>query len=103
MDAIVELAKMFQDRNNPTVQGIGIGKVISAPPKPMILFNGFQLDSSWLIISEYLLTEITTNPASVGDHGSHDHTIDRTLKVGDFVIVVPSPENAKYFIIGKVG
>jgi len=32
MDSITELAKLFKDRENPSMQGICVGKVLTPPP-----------------------------------------------------------------------
>ena len=103
MDAIVELAKMLRDRENIIPQGIGIGKVVSPPPGIKVMFHGLALDASWLVVPEHLMQNMTSEEATVADHGSHTHTVDCTLKVGDSVIVIPSIDNSKYSIIGKVG
>jgi len=118
MDAIVEMAKLFKERENKPIQGICIGKVVTAPPKLKIVVNGFILEGSRLVISQHLLSSykrstsptINVGSASVGDHGDHTHTVTisditftDTLAAGDKVIVVPSVDNSTYFIIDKVG
>lgn len=103
MDSITELAKLFKDRENPSMQGICIGKVLSTPPNLKITVNGFILDKSNLVVSKHLLNTYTTSGETVGDHGQHTHAIEDMLKNGDKVIVIPSVNDLTYFIIDKVG
>ncbi|MBN7773164.1 DUF2577 family protein [Clostridium aminobutyricum] len=103
MDSITELAKLFKERNNPTLQGISVGKVLSPPPNLKITVNGFIFDKSDLVVANHLLTTYDTSSAQVGDHGEHLHTVEELLHSGDKIIVIPSINNAIYFIIDKVG
>ena len=118
MNAITEMAKILKERENPSIQGICIGKVISAPPQITIAVNGFILGSSNIVIAAHLLPSykrntsptVTVSSASVGDHGSHSHsvgitdiTFTDTLKAGDRVIVMVSVDDSTYFILDKVG
>lgn len=112
MDGITELAMMLKARNNPTVQGVCTGSVLSASPLK-IAANNFVLEGDALIVAEHLLphkreTSATVTQTAVGDHGTHNHAVtDMTftdgLKPGDSVIVIPSADNQRYFIVGKVG
>jgi hypothetical protein len=118
MDGITEFAKELKKRDNKVFQSIGIGTVISAPPAIKIQFNGFVLGKDRIVVAEHLLPTykrdtlpaITVSSASIPDHGSHTHAVDiaditftDTLKQGDKVIVVPTVDDAIYFIIDKVG
>lgn len=117
MDGITELANLFKERDNPSMQDIGIGKVTADPPEVSVKFNGFNLDRDMLVIPEHLLPhtrkiepKIIVSYTTVGDHGTHTHTVEIPeitftdgLKAGDSVIVIPSKDNKKYYVVGKVG
>lgn len=80
MDGIVELAMIIKERDNPSVQGIGVGLVFLDEGALKVRFNGFTLDNTLYI------------------KASHVRLVE-----GDSVIVIPSAENQIYYIIGKVG
>lgn len=80
MDGIVELAMIIKERDNPSVQGIGVGLVFLDEGALKVRFNGFTLDNTLYIKASH-----------VG------------LVEGDSVIVIPSAGNQIYYIIGKVG
>lgn len=103
MDSITELAKLFKDRENPSMQGICVGKVLTPPPSLKITVNGFILDKSNLVVAKHLLDTYTTSGETVGDHGQHTHTLEDILKSGDKIIVIPSANDLTYFIVDKVG
>lgn len=103
MDSIAELAKLFKERENPSLQGISVGKVLSPPPNLKITVNGFIFDKSDVVVANHLLTTYTTSSAEVGNHGEHTHTVEGILQSGDKIIVIPSVNNATYFIMDKVG
>ncbi|MDD2217947.1 MAG: DUF2577 domain-containing protein [Eubacteriales bacterium] len=102
MDSIVEMANLLKERNNPSMQGIGIGKVIAASPLK-IAFNSFVLEKDRLVIAKHLLAIYGTSDASITTHGSHAHTVSDKLKSGEKVIVIPSTDNMTYYVIDKVG
>lgn len=79
MDGITELAKILRERDNPPVQGVGVGAVVTADPLS-VRFNGFVLDARNSVVSGHVV-----------------------LEDGDSVIVIPSADNVKYYIVGKVG
>lgn len=103
MDAMTELAKLFKDRNNPSIQGICIGKVLSPPPDLKIAVNGFVFDRSDIVVAKHLINTYSTNNAVIGDHGQHSHELEDILQSGDQIIVIPSINNVTYFVIDKVG
>ena len=103
MDSVTELAKLFKERNNPTMQGISVGKVLSPPPDLKITVNGFIFDKSDVVVAKHLLTKFETNSVLVGNHGEHTHTVEEPLKSGEKIIVIPSVNNATYYVIDKVG
>ena len=115
-DPYVEFAKLFKERENPPIQGVSTGIVITASPL-IIAVNDFILDSERLVVAAHLLPQtknttpaITVSNTSVGDHGYHTHTVGMesitftdTLIAGDKVIVIPSADNQTYYVIDKVG
>ncbi|MFV0517820.1 MAG: DUF2577 family protein [Aminipila sp.] len=103
MDGITELAKLFKDRNNPSIQGVCIGKVVASFPDIKITLNGLMLDKTRIVVASHLTKTYVTSSQSVGDHGAHTHTISDSIKSGDRVIVVPSIDNSMYFVLDKVG
>lgn len=103
MSGIDEMAKLFKDRNNPSVQGICVGVVISPSPTLRITANGFILDKTNLVVAKHLNSTYATSETDIATHGSHGHNVSDILKAGDKVIVIPSTNNATYFIVGKVG
>lgn len=80
MDAVTEFAKLFRERDNPSVQGIGIGVAIKVDGEIKVRFNGFLLDGSLYVTARHV-----------------------TMEEGDTVIVIPSADNQTYYIVGKVG
>lgn len=102
MEAVTELAKLLKERENISVQGIGVGKVIGVDPV-RIVFNGFILTGNRIVVAKHLVAAYSTTDARVGDHGAHVHTIVEPLAPGESVIIIPSADNGTYFIIDKVG
>lgn len=103
MDAVTELAKLFRERENPSMQGICIGKVLAPMPALKIAVNGFILGKSNLVVAKHLVATYNSDIQSVGDHGQHSHSYGDFLKNGDRVIVIPNIDDSMYFVIDKVG
>lgn len=103
MDSITELAKILKARENPSIQGISIGKVLTEIPDIKVSLNGFILDKSRIVIAKHLIKQYETSSTSVSNHGKHMHTIEDVLKAGDKVIVIPTMDDSTYFVIDKVG
>ncbi len=103
MDSITELAKLFKERNNPSIQGICVGKVLTAPPELKITVSGFILDKSRLVVAQHLLKTYISSSETVADHGQHTHTVADVLCCNDKVIVIPSRDDSIYFVMDKVG
>jgi len=98
MDSITELAKLFKERNNPSIQGICVGKVLTAPPELKITVSGFIL-----VVAQHLLKTYISSSETVADHGQHTHTVADVLCCNDKVIVIPSRDDSIYFVMDKVG
>lgn len=101
-DGIKELAKMLRERENVRMQGIGVGVVVGLTPIK-ITFNTLLLTSDRLVIAKRLKEIYSTSLESVGDHGTHNHSWNDSLSKGDKVIIIPSEDNSKYYVIDKVG
>lgn len=98
--AVVELAKLFKDRENSNQESFVIGKVVS--PYPKLLINDgddILLGAENLIVSAHLLPYSRTYAT-----GETSGTIRFTdsLKVGEQVVMLPSKNEQKYLIIDKV-
>jgi len=103
VDGITELALMFKKRENQPVQGICVGKVLAPPPQLKITVNGFILENEDLVVANHLLATYTSSSTNIATHGDHSHTVSDILQAGGRVIVMPSADNATYFILDKVG
>lgn len=94
MDGIIELAKLFKERENPSVIGLQIGKVISVNPIKIALGDKIILDADDLVISEsayykYDLVNGVLNKVP-------------KLKMKDKIILLPTNNEQTYFVIDKV-
>lgn len=103
MDALTELALLFKDRENPSVQDICVGKVLTELPDIKITVNGFILDKSRLVLAKHLINTYATTSTSIETHGEHLHSVEDLLQKGNRVIVIPTRDNSTYFVIDKVG
>ncbi|WMI80897.1 DUF2577 family protein [Anaerotignum sp. MB30-C6] len=118
MDPYVELATEFKKRDNPSIQGITIGTVLSPPPNLVINVNGFVLDKGQLVVADYLLSgykrrtmhTVEVSREIIGSTHEHTHTVTipdetftDTLRTGDRMIVVASADNEIYYVLSKVG
>ena len=93
----VEIAKEFKKRNNVTPDEAVIGKVISVNPISVSLFNGqATFKGNQLYISNSL--SVYSGTCEV-DGKTGTCTIDRSLKVGDSVLCVPTNNGQKWFIV----
>lgn len=138
MSGISELAMLFKERDNKYYLGPQIGKVISPLPEIKIaLGEKIILGKDHLIFASHILKDYErefslegqiqlsqsnagqTNSASVGDHGSHDHSLASlninthqkttgkikwidSLKVEDEVLLIPTTNEQQYYVIDKV-
>ncbi|WP_432662445.1 DUF2577 domain-containing protein [Wukongibacter baidiensis] len=138
MNGISELAKLFKERENKSYLGPQIGKIISPLPDIQVaLGDKIILTKEHLMIASHILKDYErefaiegkvqlsqenageTNTASVGDHGSHKHTVAQlnidtgykstgkikwtdSLKIDDEVILIPTVNEQQYYVIDKV-
>ncbi len=138
MDGISELAKLFKERENKLYLGPQVGKVLSPLPDIQIaLGDRIILSKENLLIASHTLIDYErefsiegqiqlsqtsageTSSTSVGDHGSHNHTVSTlnidtnyqstgklkwtdSLKAGDEVMLIPATNEQQYFLIDKV-
>lgn len=117
------MKKQSASVNPPSIQ---IGEVIS--PNPLAIRIGdLQIDKDNILIADYLLKdyrrkvkipEVTatgeTNNVSVGDHGTHKHSVDKigvneveitfldTLKQGDKLAILSTGDGQTYMILARV-
>ena len=130
MNAYVEIAKMFKERNNKNHPGIILGKVISMDPLKIKINEKIVLDNDYLIIPEHLKPNIkaititsgnATNITLTGEatlqgsnetlQGSFNFTgsvamtaninLTTTLQINNNVIIMPSEDEQKYFVLGR--
>jgi len=125
VDGISELASMLKKRDNPSYLGITIGKIITPPPNTKIQLNEkVILENDRLIFSAHVLNGykrqfqsqssgeiITKTPPSPISYSNYtvleslanngELTLTDTLKVGDEVILVPTSNEQKYFVLDK--
>lgn len=93
----VDLAKELKKRNNIDIDEPTTGTVISINPISISIFNNqFILTSNLINISNSL--GIYTGTCMI-DGKSGICTIDRSLKVGNKVLCVPTSKGQKWFIV----
>ncbi len=121
---MVELMKKQGATSNPP--SVQIGEVIS--PNPLTIRIGdLQIDKDNILIADYLLKDYKrkikipevvatgeTNNVSVGDHGTHKHSVDKigineveiifldTFKQGDKLAALSTEDKQTYIILARV-
>lgn len=93
----VELAKEFKKRNNKQPDEAVIGKVLSINPVTISLFNGQSTFSGEQVYVSSSLSIYTGTCIVDGKTGTC--TIDRSLKVGNSVLCVPTNNGQKWFVV----
>ena len=124
MGGIEEMAKMLKDRENEEYLGPQVGTVISLPPDIKVSLNTkVLLNKKKLVVAAHLLpytrafsaesegniitkTEPpeTYDPATIVESQNQSGNLsftDQFLKVGDEVILIPTTDKQKYFLIDK--
>lgn len=112
MNSINELAKMFKERENETYLGPITGSVVSVPPNIKVsCFDGkVILDKTNIVIASQVLSnyqrklkisDVSTTATSDITEIIGELNFTDTLKTGDEVILVPSPDLQTYFLIDK--
>ncbi len=100
MSVYVDIAKEFRKRNNITADEPTIGQVISINPISVSIFNNkVILSDSLIYVSNSLSVHIGT--CTVGEK-TGTCMIDKSLKVGDNVLCVPTSNGQKWFIVEVV-
>ncbi len=94
MDGVIELAKLFKERENISTMGIQIGKVISVNPLKIALGDKIILDTDDLVISQsayykYDLINGVLNQVP-------------KLEIGDKIILLPATDEQIYIVMDKV-
>lgn len=109
--SMVELAKLFHERNNKSYMGPVIGKVISALPSmkvsigdKIILYNDDLIIAAHVLPDyerEITVDEATTTATSPITKIDGKLIYKDTLKAGDEVILIPTTDIQKYYLIDK--
>lgn len=95
-----KLAKEFKKRNNREIDETVIGTVIGVNPISISIFNGSVIlnsNNSYICSNLGIFSGTCTVDGKTGTC-----TIDRSLKVNDKVLCIPSNAGQTYFIIDKV-
>lgn len=128
MDGIVELAMLFKERDNVAYMGPQVGKVVSPPPDIKVsLGKEILLNKEHLLMAAHVLAgyeraieipltndiEGETELKFVGQPMEHSHDqksigvkgkmkYTNTLQIGDEVILIPTTDCQRYFLIDKL-
>jgi hypothetical protein len=94
MDGINELAKLFKERENPQQFGINTGKVVSLSPLKVAFGESIILEGDNLVVSASACYEYVLGAETVQQKNK--------LSIGDEVILIPSIDIQKYYLIDKV-
>lgn len=110
MSNLVELAKLFKERENQSHMGIQIGKVISEMPDVKISINGkIILTKDHLIFSSQLLKdyarafEINTKDPILHNDNLTNTSFKGTLKwtdeikIGDEILLIPTQDEQLFY------
>ncbi|SET55368.1 Protein of unknown function [Natronincola peptidivorans] len=124
MTSIEKLGKMFKERDNQVYLGPQLGTVIASPPNIRVkIGDKIILEKDRLVIAAHVLSgykrqfqgqssgSIITKTPSPVTYSSYTElenlsntgeiTYTDTLKIGDEVILMPSTDEQKYFLIDK--
>lgn len=95
-----DFAKELIKRNNKEIDEAVIGTVMSASPVIVSLFNGSVILNN---TNSYVCSNLgILQGTCLVDGKTGACTIDRSLKVNDKVLCVPSNSGQTYFIIDRV-
>jgi len=101
-DDINELAKIFKGLQNRPYSGPSIGTVLSPPPDLKVrLGDKIILTMDHLIVPARLWPDNVQTVDLVGVISDGTLTFKNTLVSGDEVILLPSANEQKYFLIDK--
>lgn len=82
----VQLAQVFKERNNPSIPGTSLAKVITGMPGLSIsLGDEIVLDGEDLVLANRM------------------YHLPSPLAAGSYVIVAPSSDGQTYFVMDKAG
>lgn len=93
----IVVAKLFKDRDNIKADEPTIGQVISISPVIISIYSGQVLLNKDLI--ELSGDFCTYTGSCLVDGKTGTCTIDRTLKVGEYVKCIPTSSGQKWFIV----
>lgn len=104
MNGIVELAKMFKERENQPHMGVQVGTVLTPPPdirismgEKIILSNENLIFSAHVLAGYQRQMEIQSDVNLTGNI-----TFTDSLVAGDKVILIPSADEQTYYVMDKV-
>jgi hypothetical protein len=105
--SLMELAKLFKDRDNIPQVGIQIGEVVSVSPLQISVGSSLLLDKENLIIAASLLSGYTrntefhqTSPVISTLSGSLNWS-SNLFAMGDEVILIPSVDLQTWYVMDK--
>ena len=106
------------------IPAVAIGKVLSPPPELIVQVGDLQLDKDDIYVADYLLQgyqrhvniaqAAVTGQTQIGGGPAHLHQMDvvgiadttvsmlDTLKIGDYVAVLPTEDKQTYIVLCKV-
>lgn len=106
MEGISELAKLFKERDNKPYLGPQLGNVINPPPEIKVsLGEKIILTKEHLVLSAHILKDYVREfeIESVDIECSKGKIkFTDTLKIGDQVMLIPTTDEQKYYVIDKV-
>jgi hypothetical protein len=121
-----DIIGIMQEQAKGIISGVEIGTVVNNPPNLVIKIGELQLDKDNILVAKSMIqhkrnsTMLTTvqsgitDSQSVGDHGSHSHTItqigfsqgviesENCLWEGDLVAVLATEDKQTYIVLCKV-
>lgn len=124
MDEIVEIAKLFKERDNVIYPGPHLGVVVKPPPEIQVaLGDHIMLYKEHLVIAAHVVSGYkrqVSHSSTTGDLSFHlknnppaqEYTVTNfhvpgvmeytdTLKEGDEVIIIPSYDKQTYYLVDK--
>lgn len=101
MSGMTELAMMFKDRDHKDWKGIHTGNVLNGFPDIEIRSDEFTiLRKDRLLFASHLMQGYKRTYNMNGSMGTIEYT--DTIKAGDTVILIPTWDEQKYYVIDKV-
>ncbi|WP_105614366.1 DUF2577 domain-containing protein [Vallitalea okinawensis] len=103
MDGIVELAKLFKERENEPFMGVQIGSVLSTEPIKVSLGDKILLGANHIMVCQHVLEYKRDFSSSVDDVDNEGEiTLKKLLSVGDRVALIPTSDQQSFVLVDKV-